>query len=211
MEPIAAISTPYGKGGVALIRISGDGAIEVAASVFFPANRRPLADIKDRTSVFGSIREKISEAVTPDGTATDFQNASAESAAKTCKYPGADTSVSIGEEIDTGLCTIFRAPHSFTGEDTAEISCHGGVLVTSHVLAAVLASGARQALPGEFTRRAFLNGKMGLDAAEALGSLLDAKTGEQLRAHRHERNPRQQNRGNLPRPDARPFLRVCLH
>lgn len=200
MEPIAAISTPYGKGGVALIRISGDGAIDIAASVFFPANRRPLADIKDRTSVFGSIRmpvpgtdeaslplpeadnqEHITEAVTPDGTATDFRNASAESAAKTCKFPGADTSVSIGEEIDTGLCTIFRAPHSFTGEDTAEISCHGGVLVTSHVLAAVLASGARQALPGEFTRRAFLNGKMGLDAAEALGSLLDAKTGEQLR------------------------------
>ena len=203
MEPIAAISTPYGKGGVALIRISGDGAINIAASVFFPANRRPLADIKDRFSVFGSIRmpvpgtdeaslthpeadnqEHITETAAPNGTVRDVRNTNAEPAAGTEKHPDADAPAFPGEEIDTGLCTLFRAPHSFTGEDTAEISCHGGVLVTSHVLAAVLASGARQALPGEFTRRAFLNGKMGLDAAEALGSLLDAKTGEQLRLAR---------------------------
>lgn len=210
METIAAISTPYGKGGVALIRISGDNAVAVASRVFFPASRHPLADAKDRFSVFGSIRMPVSGTETLHRTDTEsnpgpvpnvetvlptdtFENtettrnadpvSSAGIFANTEKSPDTDADT-LGEEIDTGLCTLFRAPHSFTGEDTAEISCHGGVLVTSLVLAAVLAAGARQALPGEFTRRAFFNGKMGLDAAEALGSLLDAKTGEQLKLSR---------------------------
>ena len=83
-------------------------------------------------------------------------------------------------EIDNGLATVFRAPSSFTGEDTVEICCHGGILLTQTVLTACLAAGARAAEAGEFTRRAFLNGKMGLSAAEALGDLLEAQTREQL-------------------------------
>jgi tRNA modification GTPase len=85
-----------------------------------------------------------------------------------------------GSVLDEGLVTFFAAPNSFTGEDTAEISCHGGALLTAEVLSAVLAAGARQAEAGEFTRRAVMNGKMKLSCAEALGALLEAKTAGQL-------------------------------
>ena len=86
-----------------------------------------------------------------------------------------------GESVDDVLATIFRSPHSYTGEDVVEISCHGGLFVTGEVLGAILASGVRQAEPGEFTRRAFLNGKMDLSQAEAVGALIAASS---RRAHR---------------------------
>jgi tRNA modification GTPase len=86
----------------------------------------------------------------------------------------------VWRSVDDGLATVFRAPASFTGEDTVEICCHGGILLTETVLTALLAAGARPAEAGEFTRRAFLNGKLGLSAAEALGSLLEAQTREQI-------------------------------
>lgn len=81
-----------------------------------------------------------------------------------------------GEELlDECVALVFRAPKSYTGEDTVEISCHGGVLVTSKVLRAALNAGARAAEGGEFTKRAFLNGKMDLSEAEAVMSLISAK------------------------------------
>ena len=83
-----------------------------------------------------------------------------------------------GETLDEAVCLIFRAPHSYTGEDVAEISCHGGMYITSRVLQAVLSAGARLANPGEFTERAFLNGKMDLSAAEAVMGIVSAQ-GEQ--------------------------------
>ena len=86
-----------------------------------------------------------------------------------------------GEKIDTALVTVFKAPRSYTGEDTVEISCHGSVVGTSMVLAAIFDAGARQALPGEFTKRAFINGKLDLTQAEAVADLLDAENAEQLR------------------------------
>lgn len=86
-----------------------------------------------------------------------------------------------GAEIDSGLVTVFRAPHSYTGEDSLEISCHGGIFVTNAVLSAVLSAGARLAEPGEFTRRAFLNGKIDLTQAEAVAGLIASTSG---RAHR---------------------------
>ena len=86
--------------------------------------------------------------------------------------------------IDTGLAVLFRAPRSFTGEDTVEVSCHGGVLVTATVLGAALSAGARQAEAGEFTRRAYAAGKLTLSEAESLGMLLDARTDAQLRLAR---------------------------
>ena len=82
--------------------------------------------------------------------------------------------------IDDGIAVVFRAPASFTGEDTVEISSHGGVLLTQRVLESALLSGARLATAGEFTRRAFINGKMTLTSAEALGELLSASTDEQI-------------------------------
>lgn len=86
-----------------------------------------------------------------------------------------------GEAIDNGLCTVFYAPHSYTGENTAEISCHGSELGVSLILSALFAAGAIAAEPGEFTRRAFLNGRLTLSQAEAVGELIDAQSTAALR------------------------------
>jgi tRNA modification GTPase len=80
------------------------------------------------------------------------------------------------EKLDQALVTLFQSPNSFTGEDTVEISTHGGYLVSSTVVAALISSGARQAMPGEFTRRAVLNGKLDILQAEAIGDLIDASS-----------------------------------
>ena len=86
-----------------------------------------------------------------------------------------------GEVLDNGLCTVFFAPRSYTGENTAEISCHGSELGVSLILSALFAAGAVPASPGEFTRRAFLNGKLTLSQAEAVGELIDAENTAALR------------------------------
>lgn len=78
--------------------------------------------------------------------------------------------------FDDGLATVYRAPNSYTGEDTVELMCHGGVLSTRRLLAATVAAGATPAAPGEYTKRAFINGKLSLSQAEAVGALIDAKT-----------------------------------
>ncbi len=147
-DTIAAISTPHGKGGVAVIRISGSDAIGIAERVFRPKNRKALRAIAPNMAVYGDIY-----------------------------MPNADEQA---PNIDDGMAVCFHAPRSFTGEDTVEISCHGGILITGQVLAAILAAGARQAEAGEFTRRAFINGKLNLTEAEALGALLEAQTQGQL-------------------------------
>ena len=86
--------------------------------------------------------------------------------------------VDAGEPLDEAVCLVFRAPHSYTGEDVAEISCHGGLYITDRILRAALSAGARIAEPGEFTKRAFLNGKKDLSAAEAVMGMVSAQ-GEQ--------------------------------
>ena len=144
-DTIAAVSTPYGKGGVALLRISGERAVEIAARVFLPMSGKSLGELDANYMVYGRIMDAV------DGT-----------------------------QVDDGMAVVFRAPHSFTGEDTVEITCHGGILVTQTVLTCLLAAGARPAEAGEFTKRAFINGKLGLSAAEALGNLLEAGTREQM-------------------------------
>ncbi len=142
-DTIAALSSPVGKGGVAVIRISGADAISIADKVFKCASGKSVSELKPNMMSYGSI---------------------------------------IFEEkaIDDGLCVKFCAPRSFTGEDTVEINCHGGIYITQKVLSAVFAAGARPAEAGEFTRRAFVNGKMALSQAEALGTLLEAKNDGQI-------------------------------
>ncbi len=147
LDTIAAVSTPFGKGGVALIRVSGQDAVLIADRVFKAVSGKALSQTKSRLAVYGEM-------------------------------------ISDGDTVDDGIAVVYRAPASFTGEDTVEITCHGGVLVTSRVLEALLAAGARQATAGEFTRRAFINGKMSLTRAEALGNLLDASSEEQLKLSR---------------------------
>ena len=91
-----------------------------------------------------------------------------------------------GEPIDRGLCTVFPGPESYTGEDLVELSCHGGLLAPARLLAALHDAGGRPAAPGEFTRRAVLNGKLDLVQAEAVGDLIDAIAPAQARAALHQ-------------------------
>ncbi len=147
LDTIAAVSTPFGKGGIAVIRISGHSALGVAEKIFFPKSGEPISSIESNRAIYGDIFSMC------DGNK---------------------------RQIDDGIAVLFRAPASFTGEDTVEISCHGGVLLTQKVLAAALSSGARLAAPGEFTKRAFINGKLTLSRAEALGDLLEASSDDQI-------------------------------
>ena len=142
-DTIAALSSPMGKGGVSVIRISGADAIEIAERVFKTASGKTISELKPNMMAYGNI-------------------------------------ISNNKVIDDGLVVKFCAPKSFTGEDTVEINCHGGIYITQKVLATVLAAGARAAEAGEFTRRAFVNGKLALSQAEALGTLLEAKNDGQL-------------------------------
>ena len=136
---IAAISTAQGEGGIGVIRVSGNGAIEIADRVFRNINNKKLADMKGYTAAFGSV-------------------------------------VFEGEKIDEAVALVFRAPHSYTGEDVVELSCHGGMFITKQVLRAVLVAGAVPAEAGEFTKRAFLNGKVDLTEAEAVIDIISAKS-----------------------------------
>lgn len=143
IDTIAAISTAFGEGAIAVLRLSGPRAVEIADAVF--RGKTPLRDSPPRTAQFGSIHDD-------------------------------------DHKLDEVLATVFRTPASYTGEDLVEIGCHGGVLVTRRVLEALLRHGARAAEPGEFTQRAFINGKMDLTQAEAVMDLISAQTDLALRA-----------------------------
>jgi len=143
LSTIAAISTPIGKGGVALLRVSGPRAKEIAQAVFSPMSGKEIGDYPPRVQIYGSI-----------------------------------LSLDTRHVLDDGLLTYFQAPASFTGEDVVEIACHGGEVISSMILSNLLRAGAEMAEPGEFSRRAFLNGKMSLTSAEGIADLLDAKTEE---------------------------------
>ena len=137
MATICAISTAYGVGGIAVIRVSGEQAIPIVDSLF--VGRVPLREAAANTIHFGRIqREK--------------------------------------EILDEVLCSVFRAPHSFTGEDTVEIACHGSLFIQQELLRWLIDAGCKAAEPGEFTRRAFLNGKMDLTQAEAVADLIAAQS-----------------------------------
>lgn len=134
---IAAIATPVGEGGIAVIRVSGKDAISVVNKAFQGGD---LTTVDSHTVHFGKIIDKN-------------------------KLP-----------VDEVLVTLFHSPKSYTGEETIEISCHGGVLVTQKVLETILSLGVKAAEAGEFTQRAFLNGKLDLDQAEAVADIIHAKS-----------------------------------
>jgi tRNA modification GTPase len=142
-DTIAAISTPFGEGAIAVLRLSGPRAVDIAGAIF--RSRVPIRELPPRTLQFGRI-------------------------------------IDSGNMLDEVLLTVNHAPASHTGEDVVEIHCHGGILVTRRILDLLLAHGARAAEPGEFTRRAFLNGKMDLTQAEAVMDLIRAQTDLALRA-----------------------------
>src|SRR5437016_6691666 len=143
-DTIAAISTPPGEGAIALVRVSGANAIEVADKIFHG---------KELPSEFEPRVQHLGEIFGPED-----------------------------QLIDQVVLSIHHAPASYTGDDLIEISCHVVTLVSAKVLEACLHAGARPARPGEFTERAFLNGKMDLTQAEAVIDLIRAKTDLALRS-----------------------------
>ena len=143
-DTIAAISTPPGEGAIALVRISGANAIQIADKIFRG---------KEQPSRFASHVQHLGEIFSAEN-----------------------------QLIDQVMLSVHRAPASYTGEDLVEIACHGGTLVSAKVLEACLRAGARAARPGEFTERAFLNGKMDLTQAEAVIDLIRAETDLALRS-----------------------------
>jgi tRNA modification GTPase len=146
-DTIAAVATPLGEGGLAVIRISGPEALAVADRSFAPAGE---ASVKPSAAATHTIQ---------------FGHV-----------------VRDGQSVDEALLAVMRAPRTFTREDVVEITCHGGILAAKLVLDTVLANGARLAEPGEFTRRAFLNGRIDLAQAEAVADLIHSRTELALRA-----------------------------
>ena len=140
MDIICAISTPAGVGGIAVIRLSGTGAKEMAERFLFKATSSAFEGIcNPRYATFCQLRD--------------------------------------GEElIDEVVATYFAGPHSYTGEDVVEISCHGSIYIQQRILRLFIDNGARLAEPGEFTQRAFLNGRLDLSQAEAVADLIDSQS-----------------------------------
>lgn len=140
-DTIAAISTPIGKGGIGIVRVSGNKALDIAQKVFISAKQKNIKSLNTHTIVYGNI-------VNPN----------------TSKI------------IEEGLLMVMKAPSTYTKEDVVEINCHGGILSVQKVLEAVITAGARLAEPGEFTKRAFLNGRIDLSQAEAVIDIINSRT-----------------------------------
>lgn len=145
MNTICAISTPYGSGGIAVVRVSGESAIQIVDTLFY--GRKSLTEAPAYTVHYGELR-KVSRVANRES----------------------------NEVLDEVLVSVFRAPHSFTGEDVVEIACHGSMYIQQTLLQWLIDAGCQMAKAGEFTQRAFLNGKMDLTEAEAVADLIAAQT-----------------------------------
>ena len=141
---IAAIATPAGKGGVAIIRISGKSPLDIAEKMFTPVGKVKVQDFEPYRMYPGQI----------DG----------------------------GNFTDYGLCVYFRAPNSYTGEDIIEFQCHGGENVARGILRQAFRNGAKPAGRGEFTKRAFLNGKLSLASAEGVADMINGESDAEVKA-----------------------------
>ena len=157
MSTIAAIATPAGTGGIAVIRISGTEAMSATDKIFRPIKKgKAITAASTYTMLYGTI--------------VDPSN---------------------GIEVDDVIVSVFRAPHSFTAEDTVEIACHGSKYIQHTILNLLIVVGCTMAEPGEFTRRAFMNGRIDLSQAEAVADLIHATSAS---AHQVAIN---QMRGNV--------------
>ena len=139
-DTIAAISTPRGEGGIGIVRISGDRAIEILGKIFKPKSEKEIKELRNFSINYGKLYNENNELV------------------------------------DEVLVSIMKGTKTYTAEDIVEINCHGGYLITEKVLELVLRFGARHAEQGEFTRRAFVNGRIDLTQAEAVMDLIHSKT-----------------------------------
>jgi tRNA modification GTPase len=154
-DTIVAIATPAGRGGIGVVRLAGPDARSLAEPML-----RLKHALEPGRAVFGELIEPASEALELDAAANAVE----------------PTSTAPGSRIDEVVVTYFQKPHSYTTDDTIEISAHGSPVVLRHILELALDRGARLAEPGEFTMRAFLNGRMDLTQAEAVRDLIDSQT-----------------------------------
>lgn len=158
-DTIAAVATAYGEGGIGIIRISGEDALLILNKVFQPMrkhiNNSVITDKYEPDSVGVTIGESIVNRRLTYGHIIDY---------------------STNQVLDEVLAVYMKAPYTYTKEDVVEINCHGSIVSLRKVLELVLRSGARMAEPGEFTKRAFLNGRLDLTQAEAVIDLIKAKS-----------------------------------
>ena len=165
-DTIAAIATPLGEGGLAVIRISGATALGVGDKSFIPVGKNSCkpSEASSHTIHYGKV-------------------------------------VRAGQQLDEVLCAVMLAPRTYTRENVVEITCHGGILSAKTVLDTVLANGARLAEPGEFTQRAFLNGRLDLTQAEAVADLIHSRTELALAAANEQLGGKLSQRINQLRDD----------
>lgn len=161
-DTIAAIATGLGESGIGIVRVSGPEALAVADKIFVAKDGRKPSQYKTYTVHYGWIVDPSSVSRRPSSVT---------------EYERRTTNDGIIDEV---LLTVMRAPRSYTKEDVVEISCHGGIVAMRRVLELVLENGCFLASPGEFTKRAFLNGRIDLSQAEAVLDIIRAKTDSAL-------------------------------
>jgi len=152
-DTICAIATPIGEGGVAIIRISGENALNIASRIFISKNNYDVKNMTTYTMKYGNIIDVESK-----------------------------------EIVDEVILSYMKSPNSYTGENVVEVNCHGGVVSTNSVLNQIVKAGARLSEPGEFTKRAFLNGRIDLSQAEAVMDIITAKTELSMKSAMLQRN-----------------------
>ena len=177
-EPIAAIATALAPAALGIVRCSGSGCIELLTKLF--SRPAALRAANANTLVYGWICEPAPAPAANGnhvaGDATTASEAATPATAGTDAGSGSAATATARRRIDEVLIAVYRAPKSFTGEDMAEISCHGGVAVVTAIYKLLLANGFRAAERGEFTFRAYINGKTDLTRAEAVREIIESKT-----------------------------------
>jgi tRNA modification GTPase len=164
-DTIVAIATPAGRGGIGVVRLAGTRAVEIASPML-----RLKHKLEPGRATFGELIEP--ESITSGSEEVKTPTLAAENAASM----GHPSESAIGQRIDEVVVTYFVKPHSYTTDDIVEISAHGSPVVLRHIVELCVAAGARLAEPGEFTMRAFLNGRIDLTQAEAVRDLIDSQT-----------------------------------
>lgn len=171
-DTIAAICTGLTGSGINIIRISGDEAFRIADDIFVGKSGKKIAEMGNFSVNYGFIVDKNNSVDNVDKSQdVELDIANGQGAGGDVKKQYA-----VGETVDEVLLLKMQAPHSYTKEDVIEIDCHGGIMVTKKILGIVLKNGARLAEPGEFTKRAFLNGRIDLSQAEAVIDIINAKS-----------------------------------
>src|SRR5574344_239491 len=170
-DNICAPATSSGRGAIGIIRMSGPDVIKIADSIFTPSTdpkRKPLSLLRSESYVmrYGVIYE--SPAV--------YESAKLNKKEYTSPLKNKSSQQKVKQVLDEVLVTVFRAPHSYTGENSVEFYCHASSYIMNKIIMMLIASGARMAEPGEFTKRAFLNGKMDLAQSEAVADLIASET-----------------------------------